>query len=123
MVAPTSPVDIRVDAWLLRCLFNREGIARRPEFTPSVIRSTVARPEAGQAAGALSQMVRYLDAAGREVAKAHRSLLPGGELGAGGQADPKSLAIGGWGIPEWAQRLLKRAYGVWRKLLCLIAGR
>ncbi len=53
------------------------------------------RPPKHQPPGTRSQMVRYLDANGFEVARVHQYLRPNGKLGGSGRPNPKRLVVNG----------------------------
>lgn len=65
------------------------------ELRQEVKRSTLARPEAEQVQGTVSQIVHYYNAQGEKVAVVHQYLQPDGTIGASGRPDPKMLLENG----------------------------
>lgn len=86
----------------VRAVFNTYVLPRvqNGELHELTLPATPASAAAGQPPGTLSQQVRYLDENG-VVARAHRFVLPDGELGASGLPDPKAVLFQGrWLVVE-----------------------
>ncbi|MBI3046986.1 MAG: hypothetical protein HYY76_01620 [Acidobacteria bacterium] len=89
---------VTVDAWTLRCLFNRGRFPERigaQEFirTPGKARRAPAKYNLGE--GGVSREVYYRDAGtGRLVVRVHQFEKADGTLRDGDLPDPKELCIG-----------------------------
>lgn len=85
---------VAVSATELRRMFN-DGLyverVQSGELTEKVLSQNTPSPRAHQQPGTKSQLVAYLDAQGREVARTHQYLRPGGTLGGSGKPDPKKI--------------------------------
>ena len=90
-------------------MFDADGIERRVsagELTVIILRSHSASSLLGMPRGTVSQLIAYVDQAGKTIAKTHRYLKPDGSLGASGRADPKALIRGDVLYrPWWGTRL------------------
>src|SRR5215212_10282776 len=91
------PPQARVDPSLLRLFFNTSDIIRRLDsdhLTETIVRDNIV-PVAkcknyGFPQGTHSQFVIYREGS-QEVARAHRYLLPNGQVGGSGLPDPKRI--------------------------------
>lgn len=86
----------RVSASELRELFNDGGYEEKvaaDELIAVVEREHPARPQAGEPAGTLSQMIWYFDSSMNRVALVHQYLRPDGTIGGSGRPDPKRLLL------------------------------
>lgn len=91
----TRPVRRVTPAELREC-FNAGRYHERVganELIAAVETERLARPEANQQPGTVSQMVWYYDASLRRVALVHQYLRRDGTLGGSGRPDPKRLIL------------------------------
>ena len=92
----------RVTKTELRELFN-DGCywerAQAGEFTERIAREDEIRErkrkKLGMAAGSRSQLIEYIDGAGKVVARVHQYVKPNGEIRTDTRPDPKWLLIDG----------------------------
>ena len=92
-----------VEEWELRRIFNEldiVGQAERGELHTALADDRPAPSSIWRYInGTRSQMIHYLDADNKLIAKAHRYIRPDGLLAGGGKADPKrTLCDGVWYI-------------------------
>jgi hypothetical protein len=84
-----------VTAEQLRAIFNNGGYwdqVKSGKLTTRTVADRVPKNlPPGFPAGTRSQLVQYIDAAGKVVAVVHQYLLPNGEIGASGKPDPKEV--------------------------------
>src|SRR5437870_5195319 len=102
-----KPHRLDVDAWTLRCIFNKSRIIRRADAGEfKVIRkpspNLSARP--GHPKDTRSHWVTFLDAGGQEIASAHHYVCPTGWVT---EPDPKALLIGKIRYVEHPDRAVK----------------
>jgi len=95
-----KPPVHRVSEWKIRRLFNKHVLPRvaTGDVEERVASEGKPNPEYGQPSGTVSQMVAYWEVgsgAPRQIARAHRYVLPGGKLGASGKPDPKEMLHNG----------------------------
>ena len=133
-----NPVTRRVDAWTLRCLFNRlrlweRAVAGELDIEPD--RDGSPHSESGQPGGTRSRQAYYYQGS-VEVARVHMYVLPNGTLGGGGRPDPKMVCVDGIRYqlhrgPDEAMRspelrfeneLTRRIYKAWRRIKCWMTG-
>jgi hypothetical protein len=139
MVPVVPPIERRVDAWEMRCRFNRARYWQRLQSGEFLARSKSrpARPTSGQPPGITSEEVYYIDRqTNTTLARVHQYVLPGGGLGAGGKPDPKFVRLddieyhlhpggGAHSDPSlnYPEGYARWAYVVWRRVKCLLIGR
>lgn len=127
---------VEVNAWVLRCIFNRSNIAQRidaGEFT--LVRRSKAKPSKlpNHPTGTKSQHVWINDLSGTEIATAHFYEGPTGQRVT--PLDPKTIKIGNLRytihpVREIANpehrlpfRWMQKAYGwIRRKIICPVFG-
>ena len=131
-----SPTPVRIDAWEMRCRFNRGRFYERVLAGELVAGQKADRhpapPASGQPHCTRSQEVIYYDSTGRQVARVHQYLRPDGALGGSGKPDPKrllqngvlyALTKGGAADPEFAPPFLVVRLWCWRiytRIRCLL---
>jgi hypothetical protein len=136
-MASSDPVPVEVDAWVLRCIFNRSGILSRASKGEFTVRPKYPRKKPSPSKNprhpknSASRTWVYEDRDGNEIVTAHwwfcgdRRISP---------VDPKAIRIGQVryvAYPEaekkdpelrfpyvWQRRL----YGLYRKITCLVFG-
>jgi hypothetical protein len=137
MVPPSDPVPVEVDAWVLRCIFNRSLImarAARGEFTirpkkPNKKPSPANNPRYPK--DTLQRMWVYEDKDGNEIVTAHWWFLGEKRLS---PIDPKAIRVGNVRYVEHPEPAKKnpeqrfryvwqrRIYGLYRKIRCRVCG-
>ncbi len=136
------PISLTVDAWELRCRFNKGRYWERLQANEFNMRtkSKQANPAYRLGPGGLSQEVYYIHrTTGIQIARMHQLVKADGTLGGGGKPDPKELLIdstlyhlhSGSGIAGDIKRdpslrynaaWLQWVYKLWRKIKCLQLG-
>lgn len=95
MTSSSSLPQRYVCPWILRRLFNESNITERAEREE--VRVTYrklprrAPASAGQAPGAVTELLEYFLPDGTSIALAHQYRNPDGTIGASGRPDPKLL--------------------------------
>jgi hypothetical protein len=127
-------VPKEVDAWVIRCIFNRSHIVARianGEFKLVVAKSKLSKstryPE-----NTKNEHIRIYDHTDTEVATAHRFLF---STGTTSPLDPKTVKIGNVRYTVYPDKLLanpeekmfkskwmRKAYGWNRKIRCRVCG-
>lgn len=132
-----DPSIVEVDAWVLRCIFNRSFVLAREARGEFTVRPKKPRKKASPAnnprypEGTLQRGWVYEDKDGNEIVSAHwwfhgdRRVSP---------VDPKAIRIGDVRYVEYPERLKKnpeerfthtwqrKLYGRYRKIMCRVWG-